>query len=234
MTTSHLTNSAIATAIAEIVTLPICTLKTNFQNSKNTSIRLTAKDMYAKGGIKVFYRASYPAIGSQVISTASKYGLYRYFNDSQIVTSNKVINGMIGGCLSSLITHPIDSIKVHMQMSTPFIPELKKNGLGLFYRGYSKTFTKILIASSLFFPLYDYCKEYTGSSIVSSFISATISTTAMQPLDYLKTRHIYGQTLFQGFDPRPYYKGYSLNMMRVVPHFMITMCVIDLLERTIF
>ena len=39
-------NSAIATAIAEVATLPICTIKTNYQNTNSTSIIQTIKNIY--------------------------------------------------------------------------------------------------------------------------------------------------------------------------------------------
>ena len=100
-----------------------------------------------KLGIKSFYKASFPAIFSQIFSTSSKYVLYRYIDNNQF-TTNKFLNGMIAGITSSLFTHPMDIVKIHMQMNKKFIPELKKIGPTIFYRGYSKSFTKIMLSSS--------------------------------------------------------------------------------------
>lgn len=228
--------SASATAFAEIVTLPICTLKTNYQNSNSTSIINSAKTMFKENGLRIFYKASLPAIGSQIVSTSSKYVFYRYLEDQQFKYSNKVLNGLISGISSSLITHPLDSIKIHRQMNTPFTPELKKHGLKIFYRGYSKTFSKVLVGSSIFLPLYDTfedhfkSKKYSNYSVLASLFSGFISTIVMHPIDYLKTRHIYGLPLYQGLNPLSYYKGLTLNLMRIVPHFVILMTTINYLK----
>ena len=58
--------SSLATSIAELATLPICTIKTNYQNTHSNSIINTAKSIYSRGGIKPFYAASVPAIFGQV------------------------------------------------------------------------------------------------------------------------------------------------------------------------
>lgn len=226
-------NSAISTAIAEIATLPICTIKTNYQNTNSTSITQTVKDLHKKGGISAFYRASPASISSQVFSTSSKYFLYRYFERQNFKYSNKFFNGVASGILSSLITHPIDFIRIHMQMGKPIIPEIKTHGPGVFYRGYSKTFGKVFVGSAMFFPLYDYANSMFSNAFIASAFSAVISTTAMQPLDYLKTRHIYGKNMYHGFTIKPYFKGLSLNLARVVPHFIIVMTTIDYLGKKI-
>ncbi len=100
-----LVNSAIATGIAELITLPICTIKTNHQNTNQQQVRSTINQMYKKGGIKIFYSASVSATLSQMLSTSSKYFLYRNLEASEYKFSNKFINGTISGVLSSLITH---------------------------------------------------------------------------------------------------------------------------------
>ncbi len=223
-------NSAIGTFLAEIVTLPICTVKTNYQNSSHISPLEICKKLYKNGGLKSFYSASVPAITSQVFSTSCKFTLYQYFEEQNYKYSNKMINGSISGLITSLVTHPIDTIKIHIQMGTPFIPELKKYGIGLFYRGYSKSLSKILVASSLFYPVYDYAYQTYRNAFYASFISAVVSTTIMHPIDYLKTRHIYGLSLYQGWNPLSYYKGFSVNLARIVPNFIIIMVSIDYLK----
>lgn len=181
---TNIINSAIATGIAEIMTLPICTIKTNYQNTNSISMLQTMKHIYNQGGIQAFYRASPAAIMSQIFSTSSKYFLYRWFENQNILYSNKVFNGLMSGIISSLLTHPIDTIKIHLQMNASFKNEFKIHGPKLLYRGYSKTFGKTAISSCLFFPLYDKIYENIGNSLTASMMSAIISTTIMQPLDY--------------------------------------------------
>ena len=74
---------------------------------------------------------------------------------------------------------------------------------------------------------------FTENAISASFMSAIISTTIMHPIDYLKTRHIYGLPLYSGFNPFNYYKGLALNLARIVPHFVITMTTIDTLTNAV-
>jgi len=232
MSHERIINSAIATGVAEIATLPLCTTKTVYQNTQASSIASTVKYMYRQNGIITFYQASLPAIGSQMFSTSTKYVFYRKFEDLQLPYTNKVTNGIMGGMISSAFTHPVDVVKVHWQMNDSYIRALRSEGAKLIYRGYSKTLSKVIVGSALFFPLTDYYRSVTKDNIlVSSFLSGLTSTLGVHPIDYLKTRHIYNQPLYQGLDIRTYYKGLSLNILRVVPHFMIVMSGIDLLEQ---
>jgi len=243
---NDLINSSIATCVAEVLTLPICTIKTNYQNTNSNSIPNTIKDIYKRNGLKSFYSASYPAIFSQVFSTSSKYFLYQYFENKNYKYSNKFTNGLFAGIISSLFTHPIDIIKIHQQMNTKFIPELKNHGIKLFYRGYSKTFSKIALSSTFFFPLYDTFYEKFKSPTKSALLTSILVTFIMHPIDYLKTRHIYNLPLYNELKPKiitktifnknvkvfiiPLYKGIIINLLRIVPHFIITMNVIDYLK----
>ncbi len=227
--------SSIATCIAELITLPICTIKTYYQNTLSNSITKTTKEIYYKNGIKSFYKASFSAISSQIISTSSKYILYKYLEDMNLRYSNKFINGGIAGIISTIVTHPLDTIRVHQQMQKNFISELKNQGLKLFYRGYSKSFTKIIIGNSLYFPLYDYSLNFfennSYSFILAGFTSSLFTTIIIHPIDYFKTRQIYGNKLYYGINPFNYYKGLTINLIRVVPHFIITMYLIDSIKK---
>jgi hypothetical protein len=233
-TLHNLGASLIGTGFAEFATLPICTIKTNYQNSGSQSISKTAKMIFQNSGIRGFYAASAPAIIGQMISTSSKYTMYRYLNGNpDYPIKNRFLNGMTAGIMSSLMTHPLDVVKIHWQMKTPITPEFKKIGPFLLYRGYSKTFAKIAISSSMFFPIYDNVKERVDNHIIASMTSGVISATIMHPVDYLKTRHMAGLPLYQGFNPLIYYKGLTLNLMRIVPHFMITMSIIEFCNKNL-
>jgi hypothetical protein len=217
--------------VAELFTLPICTLKSNYQNSNSDSAIRTFKSMvqiskteYNGNYFKVFYKASVPAVTSQVFSTTSKLALYRKFDEH---SPYKIANGAAAGFFVSLITHPIDRIKIHLQMAsskTTLNNSQMYNGI---YTGYSKTFTKTIIGGMLYYPLYDYIKSYNFTPFQSSFISSVISTLALHPFDYMKTRHMYNLPWFAGYNPLSYMKGVHLNLIRIVPHFVIIMTLID-------
>ena len=229
-TMKHIISASLATSVAEVITFPLCTLKTNYQNSNNVSMANTMRNIWIKRGIVGFYNASGWAITSQILSTTTKYTLYQTLKD---VMPNKFIAGALSGALSTIITHPIDVIKIHYQMHTPVLPELRQNGLQLFYRGYSKSLIKASVGSFCFFPLFDIFNGYTRNASMAAMLSGIVSTTIIQPLDYMKTRQIYGQSFFSGWNPRPYLKGLSLNLMRVVPHFIITMTLIEYMKQNL-
>ena len=221
----NISASIIATTIAEVVTIPICTIKTNYQNS-NVGITKLVKNIYYNQGLLGFYRSFLISMSSQVLSTTLKYNGYQYFKTK---INYKPLAGLSAGIISSLITHPIDVVKVHLQMNQPIVPILKENGLSLLGRGYSKSLAKVSVSSSCFFPIYDSLRDR-YDPITASFSSAVITTTLMQPIDYMKIRHIYGLKYFNGYNPLLYFKGLNLNLMRVVPHFIITMNVIEMMK----
>lgn len=231
--------SSLATIVSELATLPICTIKTNYQNTNSISILNTTKQLYQTNGLKAFYQSSLPAIGSQMISTSSKFVFYKYLEEKNIC--NKFVNGGFAGLISTILTHPLDSIKIHHQMNKSIVSEIKKFGIKVFYRGYSKTISKIIVSSSLFFPLYDHFLDYVKKQnikydyVIASGLSGFVTTLITHPIDYLKTRHIYGHAnLFESTNIFDYYKGLSLNLMRIVPSFIITMSVTNILLNNFF
>jgi hypothetical protein len=183
------------------------------------------------GGYRAFIKASFPAIFGQITSTSLKYTGFRYLDSTHLVTGNKFMNGMIAGLCSTIFTHPLDVWKVHAQSGKSILCSGSVS-ISIFYRGYTKTLSKIAVSSSLFFPLYDYSKQVFSNPILSSGVSAIISTIIIHPLDYLKTRHMLGAKLYQGINPRVYYNGLTLSLMRIVPHFIITMSCIEYLHKT--
>ena len=82
MSVNDLIASAVGTSIAEVITLPICTLKTNYQTNLNhKNLIECAKHLYKVNGIQIFYRASFSAIGSQIVSMSTKYTFYNLIRD---------------------------------------------------------------------------------------------------------------------------------------------------------
>lgn len=225
---NNIISAALGTTVAEIITLPVCTIKTNYQNTNSNSIYNTIHQIYIRGGIRAFYNASIPAIFGQVFSTTSKYTIYRYL-DSNIdyPIKNKFLNGITSGVIASLVTHPLDVIKIHIQMNESIYQHLQKDGPSILYRGYSKTLIKIATSSSIFFPIYDTLQNRINNPSLSSMMSGFIASLIMQPIDYLKTRHMAGLSLYNGYNILTYYKGLTLNMMRIIPHFVITMNIIE-------
>ena len=249
-------HSLIGTFIAEMATLPICTVKTIYQTQTAGQFKTifdTAKSIYNANGISGFYVASIPAVASQMFSTSAKYTMYKYICNHY--NGNKYVNNTIGCIFISLCTHPLDCIKANMQKSSGattglvnatglvqknihvfreyVVPKIKTDGYRFLYGGYSKTLTKVVISAPLFFPLSETLTDITGSTVFGPMAAATIGTICMQPIDYLKTRQMCDRklSLWQGWNPTPYFRGLTLNLMRVVPHFTIVMGSIRILEK---
>jgi Mitochondrial carrier protein. len=216
----NLISPMVGTTVAELVMVPICTLKTNYQNT-NLSLFETFKQIYKRDGIKAFYASSYQSCISQILTTTSKYFLYRTLTEKY----NVFISGLISGISVSLATHPFDVVRVHRQMgilTNKFWLENPK----VLYRGYSKTLLKTSFAAILYLPMYDTFKSRM-SPFYASLASSIVSSLVLCPIDYLKTRHVYGLKLFESKNPLNYYRGLSLYLLRIVPHFTITMAVIE-------
>mgnify|MGYP000900356349 CR=1 FL=1 len=226
--TNNFLASSIGTAIAEVATIPLCTIKTNYQtNLSHTSFIGVTKNIYASRGIIGFYDATPSAIASQILSTATKYTFYssikNYRGTEQTNIMGNIFNGMLAGIFSSFFTHPFDVIKITNQQGHKFIPELKKHGVNLFYRGYSKSVSKSVLLTGSIFPVYDFYRTYVGNVFLSAICSSLTISIIIQPIDYIKVRHVAGLSWFQGFNVLDYYRGSHLNLLRSVPHFMITM-----------
>ncbi|QKF94567.1 mitochondrial carrier protein [Fadolivirus algeromassiliense] len=241
MSLLDLAASSVSTTIAEILTIPICTVKTNYQtNLHHTSIIDVTKNIYNTRGIFGFYNASLSAIMAQVVSTSSKFTSYTYLkklrNTQKHDIKNNIINGAIGGTIASIFSHPFDVIKVHQQNNIKFVHELKTVGPSLFYRGYSKSLSKNILLTSLLFPFYDFYSSKVNNVFLASALSSLTVTTIIQPVDYLKVRHISDQPLYMNFNNlysalRYYYRGLHINLMRVIPHFMITMFITEEIKK---
>ncbi len=221
---NNLVASSAATALAELVTIPICTVKTNYQ-TRNNSIIQTVQNIYKYRGITGFYSASIFAVPAQVFSTSGKYTLYQLGTSYDIP---RIPAGILSGLIISSITHPIDFWRISYQRKEK--PDFSK-GWGIIYRGYSKSITKVIVASSLFLPIYDFTKDKINNPFLASLTSAIISTVLIQPIDYIKTRNIAGVPWYQGMKPMTYFRGCSLNLLRIVPHFTIVMTVTEYILR---
>ena len=223
----HFISSSIGSACAEVLTLPICTIKTIYQTQQQTNKLTPAQiinNLYKTKGISGFFQASTPAIISQVLSTSSKYYLYhaikdyRQTADSDIVSNS--INGGLGGLGGSLLSHPFDVWKNHLQRGQ----RLLNLHIKTLYSGYSGTIAKNILLYSMLFPVYDFYKLHIPSPIMASIVTSITCSLVTQPLDYYKTVLMTGNK-FAGW--RNPYRGYSLMISRTIPHFMISMTITD-------
>ena len=99
----------------------------------------------------------------------------------------------------------------------------------ILYRGFSKSLLKSGVGTTIIYPVYDHFKSY--NVLVASLIAAITSTVVTRPIDFVKLRQVYGLKIFVGYNILHYYRGLSLNLLRVVPNFMISMGFIECFKK---
>ncbi len=228
--------SGIGTVSAELCMIPLCTVKVNYQtNLHYKSVFDATKDIYKKRGVYGFYNASLYSSIAQLTSITTKYTLYEAFKKYRDGDNNSymtnILCGLTSGIIGSLLTHPLDVLKIHKQINQPFIQEFRNVGAKLLYRGYSKNVTKTVMLSSLLFPTNDLYKKYIDNTTLAAAATSGTITSIIQPIDYLKTRHIANQKLWQGWNLSNYYRGFGINLARTLPHFTILMTVTDFIKK---
>ncbi len=217
--------SSVGGISGEVLTTPIHTIKSRYQNSNNSISNVIGS--IHKGGVSGFFVSSKVAIASQVFASTGRYTAYQSLEHAQPFgsLSNKFTHGLVGGLSTTLITHPLELCKIYLQMGSKIGPEIKEKGLFVLYRGYSKSLASSSVGSMSLMPLYHLLEEKTDNPILSSILSATISAILIQPIDYMGTRQAYSLPFWEGVS-LIYFKGLSLNLLRIVPHFTISMAVL--------
>ncbi|ARF10978.1 mitochondrial carrier protein [Hokovirus HKV1] len=249
----NIVSSIIASITAELLTIPICTTKTNYQTQivNGLSIKDYCKNIYKTRGIKGFYNASIYASISQTISQTSKYTIYEYVKKKR--NSNTLLDNMINsaasGCISSVLHHPFDYAKINTQINNNTFDIIKKNGIFITYTGYSKTLLRN-ICTSIVLPINDQYKKiylnntnYFATNFATNFnkdfinmflgpFSASVTSTfILYPLDFIRNRHMANKKLFLGFNILNYYRGMSLGLFRNVLHFVTFMSSVELIKK---
>lgn len=231
MVENNFVPSLIGTLVAETITLPICTVKTVYQNNvSSSSIRFVIKDIYAKHGLRGFIQASPHALVSQLISTSTKYTFYHKIKEYRKTDSNDIIsnslNGMVGGVIGSLFSHPFDVWKNYSQRNQIF--NWKSFNYKLYYQGYHASLYKNLVLYAVLFPAYDYYKTKFDSTLVCSILTTLTVSTIIQPFDYYKTVQMAGNDVkFSIQNLKLFGRGFGLMLARSIPHFLITMIVTE-------
>ena len=251
-TLNNIFSSAIGTFVAEIVTLPICTLKTVYQNNPTFTILDTYKHIYYYGqshnknySYRGFFQASSPAIISQIVSTSSKYSAYEFIKnirntniiedntnivgekDNKIILLNNSMNGIVGGLMGSIVTHPFDLWKNFVQRNESYIHHLEKHNKNIkslitngLYQGYTGSIAKNIVLYASLFPLLDYYQSLTPHFWLASLGTTLSVSLLIQPFDYykvVKMANVEGKIIKNPF------RGFSLLLARSIPHLFITM-----------
>lgn len=227
-------------AVAEIIMLPICTIQTVYQTQKNlgTTERINigniTKSLYKTYGVRAFYNSSASAISCQMISTGSKFTLYKalqkYRGNNTTDIFNNVLNGGLAGVISIAFTQPFDVMKNYHQRQISILPDLKKNPM-ILYRGTKQSVTKSAMLVASLFSINDLCRSYINNAFFAAMTTSMLISPIIHPIDLLKRRAMANEKLWMGWNPKHYYRGMFLNLTRSMPHFAISMMTIDYIKR---
>jgi len=241
MSLSDLYASLTAGAVAELSVLPICTIQTVYQTQKNLDIKVNrqsiyqiTKSLYLDHGFKAFSNASLSAVTAQMVSTGSKFTLYKTLQSFRKTENgdikNNMVNGTLSGLMSIMFTQPFDVIKNYHQRQISIIPDLKSNKL-ILYRGAKQSLSKSMILGATLYPINDKTNTYIKNPIIAAFVTSLIITPIIHPIDLLKRRAMANEKLWLGYNPINYYRGLMINIVRVTPHFTITMMTINYIKK---
>jgi hypothetical protein len=139
----------------------------------------------------------------------------------ELVPDNHYVKGAISGMFGILISHPIDSIKTHMQTNKNMSTfHYKPTNL---YRGITSPLLGVGLEKSLVFGTYNYCRNNKINIPISGAISGFIASLIVSPYERIKILR-QNQTKFnlsECTNPSFLFKGLSATFTREVPGFAI-------------
>lgn len=224
--------------VAELVTLPLTVFRTHWialhaTSSTKSSYGTVLKAIYngtiqkdqSVKGIRAFYASTKLSLCTQACSTGSKFTLYEWFKAKRKTTDddwkNNALNGMLGGVIGATMVHPLEVAKTYQQKQQLFRNVFRMHGIKCIGFGYSQTLIRNASMYSLLLPLNDYFKSTLpeNQKWLAPAATSFVTTTLMQPVEFLKTRFI----LRQPWRFKEAFCGYPLYVGRFVLHMQITM-----------
>lgn len=139
--------------------------------------------------------------------------------------NNDFINGLIGGFVGTIISHPVDTVKTRIQ-SNKFNTIINAIKAGKLYSGLTPPLIGIMMEKSIVFGFYEKSKEYGFNNFTSGTIAGLISTLIVTPIDRLKI-HFQNNEKFHFQNNEKFlinknlYKGFLPTIFRETPGFGI-------------
>ena len=143
------------------------------------------------------------------------------------MTNNDFINGLCGGFLGTIVSHPFDTVKTRIQSKT--VNNVKQAiQMGKLYAGIAPPLVGIMLEKSIVFGFYEKSKSYGLNNFLSGIIGGFASTVIVTPVDRLKINWQNGDFELKSHDkmkkilnPKNLYKGFTPTIFRETPGFGI-------------
>ena len=156
---------------------------------------------------------------------------YTNTNDSYIT---KYINGGISGMCGVLISHPIDTIKTHIQTGNKL--NTFKLSFSNLYKGMSAPLIGVGIEKAIVFGTYNYILSKTDNNIpISGAIAGIISSFIVTPYERIKILKQNSQVInYKDINIKFLFRGLSATFIREMPGFAIYFSTYEYLKRRNF
>ncbi len=152
-------------------------------------------------------------------------------NDSTYII--KYINGGISGMCGILLSHPIDTIKTHIQTGNKlntFKPSFKN-----FYKGISAPLLGVGIEKAIVFGTYNYMYSKTDNIPLSGAISGLTASLVVTPYERIKILKQNSEAInFKDVNTRFLFRGLSATFTREMPGFAIYFTTYEYLKKKTF
>jgi len=160
-TKNNILHSSMITGFCEGLFLiaPTDRIKLYNQFHKNDSLYNSIKNIKNKYGFSSFFKGSSFSIIKNTIGISTRFITYEYLkkNNTPIL-----LNGFLSGIVSSIISHPFDTIKTNIQINNKKEPIYKeitniynKGGLLGFMKGFTPRVIRVGMAQMIIFTTYD-------------------------------------------------------------------------------
>jgi len=139
----------------------------------------------------------------------------------QFVPENHYAKGAISGMFGILISHPVDTIKTHLQTHKN-LSSFQFKPLHL-YRGITSPMIGVGLEKSLVFGTYNYCRNNKVNIPFSGAVSGFVASLGVSPYERIKILR-QNQTQFklsECMKPSFLFKGLGATFTREVPGFAI-------------
>lgn len=139
----------------------------------------------------------------------------------ELVPDNHYVKGALSGMFGILISHPVDSIKTHLQTHKNL--NMFQFKLSNLYRGIMSPLLGVGLEKSLVFGTYNYCRNNKMNIPISGAISGFVASLIVSPYERIKILR-QNQTQFKMSEcmkPSFLFKGLSATFTREVPGFAI-------------
>lgn len=157
----------------------------------------------------------------------------KYNSKTQNSIITKYINGGLSGMFGVILSHPIDTIKTHIQTGNKL--SSFKPSFSNFYKGISAPILGVGLEKAIVFGTYNYVLKKTDNIPVSGAISGLVASFIVTPYERIKILKQNSQVFtFKDINTKFLFRGLSATFTREAPGFAIYFSTYEYLKKRYF